>query len=180
MSRDEIKGQWPRTKTYLEVTEESSLIERNVLVVVVLVGLRLKSGILEDGDVVGPGWVGQVDLLLLQKATHEVGSNTESTSTGEDLGRDNLVCSTGVSQSIPGACRSEKKLGEPQIPKNTDLAFLDDVSAKDELGSNLVEFRNAGDTSILVVQLGVEDFLLGLHKNGFLVEALQQKIVGAC
>lgn len=119
----------------LDVGDEALEVEANGLLVVVAVLLNLEAGMAEDGLVVSPRRVGDVDLLLAGEELGEEGSaDAEGTSAGDGLGDGDAVEGDAVT------------IGE--------------------LSGSGGELRDTGDAGVLLVQLAVDNLLLGLADGG--------------
>lgn len=91
MSRADKVGDANASETYAEVGLEALKVEPDGVLVVVRVGLDLKSRVLGDGDVVAPGRGGKVDGLGVGvEALEERGSDPESAGAGDGLGHRDL------------------------------------------------------------------------------------------
>lgn len=120
----------------LDVSNHTLEVETDGLLVVVAVLLDLKTGVVEDGFVVGPRRLRDVDLLLTREELgEESSSNTESTGTRDGL---------GDGDAVQGGA----------------------VGAVGQLGSGGRELGNTGNASVLLVHLGLDDLLLSLANRG--------------
>lgn len=122
----------------LDVGNQTLEVEANGVLVVVAVLGDLETGVGEDGLVVSPAGVGEVDLLragveLLEEST----TNAQSTGTGDGLGDDEAVVLDGGG-----------------------------VGAVSELGGGGGEGGNTGDASVLLVQAGCDDLVLSGADGG--------------
>lgn len=120
----------------LEVSSQTLEVKTNGLLVVVAVLLNLEAGVGEDGLVVGPRGGRDVDLLSTGVELLEEGG-TNSQSTGSGDG-------LGDGDAVEGGR----------------------VSAVGELGGSGSELGDTSDASILLVQLVLDDLLLGLANRG--------------
>lgn len=120
----------------LEVSNHAVEVEGDGLFVVVAVVARLEAGVLEDGLVVGPGRGGHADPLLTGTPALEEGG-----------------------AEAEGA-RARNGLGDG------DLVEDGRVVAVGELGGGGREVGDAGDAGVLLVQLALDDALLGLANGG--------------
>lgn len=120
----------------LDVGEHALEVKTDGLRVIVPVLLDLEAGVLEDGAVVGPRGVGDVDLLGAGVESLEEGStDPEGTSTRDGLGNDKTVEGRRV------------------------LAVGED-------GGSLGEVGETGDAGVLLVQLVGNDLVLGSTDRG--------------
>jgi hypothetical protein len=116
----------------LDVSNQTLKVEADGLLVIVAVLLNLKAGVVEDGLVVSPRRLRDVDLLFTREELgEESGTDTESTGTRDGL---------GDGDAVQGGA----------------------VGAVGQLGGGGRELRNTSDAGILLVQLGLNDLLLGL------------------
>lgn len=115
----------------LDISDHALKVEANGVLVVVAVLLDLEASVGEDGLVVGPGRGGDVNLLL---AGVEAGEEVGANAQGASAG-DGL----GDGQAVEGGR----------------------VLAIGELGSQRGELGNTGDAGILLVQLLINNLLLG-------------------
>lgn len=120
----------------LEVGNQALKVKTDGVLVVVAVVLGLEGGVLEDGLVVGPGRGRDADLVLARAPSLEEGS-TEAQGTSAGDGLGD---------------------GDPVEDRR--------VLAVGELGGGGGEVGHAGDASVLLVQLAVDDALLGLTDGG--------------
>lgn len=115
----------------LDVGDHTLEVEANGVLVVVSVLGDLESGVDEDGTVVGPGWVWNVDLLCARvPLREELATDAKSTSSRDGLGDDKAVESRGTL-----------------------------TVSKD--GGSLGELWDTGDTGVLLVHLSLDDLVLG-------------------
>lgn len=121
----------------LQVGEQTLKVEGNVLGVVVPVGGGLEAGGGENGLVVSPRRLGEQNLLGGVELVEELGSDSQSTGTGDGLGDGNSVLEDGGG-----------------------------VGAVSELGSSLGEGGDSGDGGVLLVEGLVHHLLLGLSDGG--------------
>ena len=122
----------------LDVGNQTLKVQTNGVLVVVAVLLNLQTGILEDGVVVGPAGVGEVDLLRVGvEALQERTADAEGAGTGDGLGDDQAV-------------------------------VLQDggVGAVGELGRGVGEGRDTGDAGVLLVVARRNDLVLGGPDGG--------------
>jgi hypothetical protein len=122
----------------LDIGNHALKVEANGVLVVVAVLLDLQAGVLEDGIVVGPRGSGDVDGLCAGVVTLEEGAtNAERTRARDGLG-------------------------------DGDAVFVQwsRVGAVGELEGSLGEVGNTGDASILLVQVRLDDLLLGFLDGG--------------
>lgn len=106
------------SRSVINIRQHTVLIQTNGVGIVVTVRLNVKASILSDGDVITPGRIGQVDILVLgQEAAQKVRTDTKRTSSRESL-------------------------------SSHDLLRLEDVrtSAEDQLLRGRVEIREARNT----------------------------------
>ncbi len=120
----------------LDVGDHAVKVQANGMLVVVAVLLDLEAGVGEDGLVVGPRRGGDVNLLL---------AGVEA---GEEVGAN--AQSTGAGDG----------LGDGQAVEGGR------VLAVSELGGQGRKLGNTGDAGVLLVQLLVNDLLLGLADGG--------------
>lgn len=120
----------------LDVGDHALKVEADGVLVVVAVLLNLEAGVGEDGLVVGPGRGGDVNLLL---------AGVEA---GEEVGANAEGASAGDG------------LGDGQAAEGGR------VLAVGELGGQGRELGNTGDAGVLLVQLLVNNLLLGLTDGG--------------
>ena len=115
----------------LDIGNHALEVETNGVLVIVPVLGDLESGVGEDGTVVGPGWVWDVDLLCSWVPFgEELATNAESASAGDGLGDDEAVESGGA------------------------LTVGED-------GGSLSEFWYTGDAGVLLIHLSLDDLVLG-------------------
>lgn len=122
----------------LDVLDQALEVQTNGVLVIVAVLLDLEAGVLEDGVVVGPAGVGQVDLLRAGvEALEEGTANAEGTGTGDGLGDDEAV-------------------------------VLDDggAGAVGQLGGGVGEGRDTGDAGVFLVAARGDDLVLGGANGG--------------
>ena len=122
----------------LDVGDQALKVQANGILVVVAVLLDLQARVLEDGVVVGPAGVGQVDLLRVRvEALQESTADSQGTGAGDGLGDD-------------------------------QTAILDDggVLAIGELSSRAGEGRDTGDAGIFLVAAGGDNLVLGGAHGG--------------
>ncbi|KAI6768913.1 hypothetical protein HG531_011102 [Fusarium graminearum] len=116
----------------LDISNQALEVKADGLLVVVAVLLNLEAGVVEDGLVVCPRRLGDVDLLFAREELgEESGTDTESTGTRDGL---------GDGDAIQGGA----------------------VGAVGQLGGGGRELRNTSDAGVLLVQLGLDDLHLGL------------------
>lgn len=114
----------------LDIGNHALEVETNGVLVVVSVLGYLESGVGEDGTVVGPGWVWDVDLLCAWVPFgEELSTDAESASAGDGLGDDEAVESGGA------------------------LTVGED-------GGSLGELWDTGDAGVLLVHLSLDDLIL--------------------
>lgn len=125
-------------RSVLDIIEHTLKVKTDGVLVVVPVLLHGDAGIAEDGLVVCPGWVGEVDGLVSGvEALKERSTNSQSTSSRDGLGNGNGI-------------RSKR------------LALL----AVGKVGSSLGEGALTGDGGIFLVESVLEDTLLSLEDGG--------------
>lgn len=125
-------------RSSLDVLDQTLEVQTDGVLVVVAVLLDLEAGVLEDGAVVGPAGVGEVDLLGAGvEALKESTSDAEGTGTGDGLGDDQAV-------------------------------ILEDsrVGAVGKLGGGVGEGGDTGDTSVFLVAARRNDLVLGGADGG--------------
>lgn len=122
----------------LDIGDQALKVQTNGVLVVVAVLLDLKARVLEDGVVVGPAGVGEVDLLRVGvEALEERTTDAQGTSAGNGLGDDEAV-----------------------------LGQSGGVLAVGQLGSGVGEGRDTGDAGVLLVEARSNDLVLGLADGG--------------
>jgi hypothetical protein len=122
----------------LDVLDEALEVQTNGVLVVVAVLLDLEARVLENGVVVGPARVRQVDLLRARvEALEESTANAESTGSGDGLGDDEAVILDNGGAGTIG-----------------------------QLGSGVGEGRDTGDASILLVAARGDDLVLSGADGG--------------
>jgi hypothetical protein len=122
----------------LDVLDETLKVQTDGVLVVVAVLLDLEAGVLENGVVVGPAGVGQVDLLRARvEALEESTTNAESTGTGDGLGDDETIILDNGGAGTVG-----------------------------QLGSGVGEGRDTGDAGILLVAARGDDLVLSGANGG--------------
>lgn len=115
----------------LDISNHALKVKTNGVLVVVSVLRDLESRVGEDGTVVGPRWVWDVDLLCAWvPLCEELSSDAESTGARDGLGDDEAVESRGA------------------------LSVGED-------GRGLGELWDTGDAGVLLVHLGLDDLVLG-------------------
>ena len=122
----------------LDVGDQALKVQADGVLVVVAVLLHLQAGVLEDGVVVGPAGVGQVDLLRVGvEALQERTADSQGTGAGDGLGDD-------------------------------ETAVLDDgrVLAIGQLRGGAGERRDTGDAGIFLVAARGNDLVLGGADGG--------------
>jgi hypothetical protein len=116
----------------LDISNQTLKVQADGFLVVVAVLLNLEAGVVEDGLVVSPRRLGNVDLLFAREELgEESGTDTESTGTRDGL-------SDG--DAVQGGA----------------------VGAVGQLSGGGRELRNTSDAGVLLVQLGLDDLLLSL------------------
>lgn len=122
----------------LDIGDQALKVQTDCVLVVVAVLLDLEARVLEDGIVVGPARVGEVDLLRMGvEALQERTADAQGTSAGDGLGDDEAVLGQGGGLGAVG-----------------------------QLGSGLGEGRDAGDTGVLLVEARSDDLVLRLADGG--------------
>jgi hypothetical protein len=122
----------------LDVGDQTLEVEADGLLVVVAVLSDLETGIREDGLVVGPARVGEVDLLGAGvELLEERASNAEGTGAGDGLGDDKAVVLDGGGVGTVG-----------------------------ELGGGSGECGNTSDACVLLVEAGCDNLVLGGADGG--------------
>lgn len=120
----------------LDVGHHALKVEANGILVVVAVLPDGKTGVGEDGLVVGPRGRGNVNILVaLVETLEESGTDTQGTGAGDGLSDSDAVEGWGVG-GVGEFCGQGRKLGD------------------------------TGDASVLLVQLGVDDPALSLADRG--------------
>ena len=122
----------------LDVGNQTLKVQTDGVLVVVTVLVDLQTRVLEDGTVVGPTGVGEVDLLGVRvEALQESSTDSQGAGTGDGLGDDETV-------------------------------VLEDggIGAVGELSSSLGEGRDTGDTGVFLVETGGDNLVLGSADGG--------------
>lgn len=115
----------------LDISNHALKVKPNCILVIVSVLGDLKPGVGEDGAVVGPRWVRDVDLLCARvPLCEELASDAESAGARDGLGDDEAVESRGA------------------------LAVGED-------GGGFGELWDSGDAGVLLVHLGLDHLVLG-------------------
>ena len=125
-------------RSSLDILDQTLEVQTDGVLVVVAVLLDLEARVLEDGIVVSPAGVGQVDLLSAGvEALEESTTNAQGTGAGDGLGDDQAV-------------------------------VLDDsgVGAVGELSSGVCESGDTGDASVLLVAARRDNLVLGGADGG--------------
>ena len=116
----------------LDIGDQTLKVQTNGVLVVVAVLLDLEAGILENGIVVGPAGVREVDLLRVWvEALQESTANSQGTSTRDGLGDDQAI-----------------------------LLQHGRVGAIGQLGSGLGKGRNASDAGVFLVEARRDNLVL--------------------
>lgn len=122
----------------LDIGDQTLKVQTNGVLVVVAVLLDLEARVAEDGVVVGPARVGEVDLLRVGvEALQERTTDAQGTSTGDGLGDDEAVLGQGGG-----------------------------VLAVGQLGGSVGEGRDTGDTGVFLVEARSNDLVLSLADGG--------------
>lgn len=144
----------------LQVLLHTLKVETDRLLVVVRVGLDFESRILEDWDVVTPGWGGEVDRLRVRVVTGEESSgDAEGTGTGKGLSDGDLHQTSRGKGSASSPSFSQSHL--------RDLAYTSflerlRVLTVCEGGSSVRERAETGNREVFLVVSLTDDFVLGL------------------